>query len=62
VLNYPTSGRWGVTGAIAATFEAYQAGFIDHVPTTCLDEFTVLTDYLKRFAALPAVAAYKATK
>lgn len=36
----------------------YQKGHIDHVPTTCLDEYPVVIAYIKRFLELPTVKAY----
>lgn len=36
----------------------FQAGFIDHVPPSCLDKFPVILAYLERFAQLPAIKTY----
>ena len=38
----------------------YQKGFIDHVPTTALDEYTSIIDYIKRVMAVPEVAVWYA--
>ena len=40
----------------------FQAGFIDHVPPTCLDKFPIITAYLDRVRAQPAIKAYYDSK
>ena len=36
----------------------FRAGFIDHVPTTCLDGFPVIIAWIDRMMAIPEVAAW----
>ena len=37
---------------------AFQAGHIDFVPTTCLDKYPVITAWIARMMAIPAVKAW----
>ena len=38
----------------------FSAGFIDHVPTSCLDAFPLITSYIARCLEVPPVKAYYA--
>ena len=44
--------------ALVPYFKRYTMGFIDHVPTNCLDEFPVVTAWIARVLALPPIKAY----
>jgi len=37
------------------TLRQFTRGHIDYVATTCLDEYPVIVDYMKRFCALPQI-------
>ena len=42
-----------IVDCVAVVFlRGFTRGHVDHVPTTCLDDFPVLVDYIKRFCAL----------
>ena len=41
---------------------ALRGGFLDHVPSTCLDQYATITSYLEAFYALPALVPYYAAK
>mmetsp|Transcript_9533 Transcript_9533/g.14344 ORF Transcript_9533/g.14344 Transcript_9533/m.14344 type:complete len:224 (-) Transcript_9533:85-756(-) len=40
----------------------FQAGFIDHIPTDCLDKYPVVLAWMERMRAIPEIAEYYANK
>ena len=40
------------------TLRNFQKGHIDHVPTSCLDKYTEISEYIKFMMSLPAVKAW----
>ena len=44
--------------ALVPELRKYSAGFIDHVPTDCMEKYPKLTAYINAFLAIPAVKAY----
>jgi len=47
---------------VFAQLKSITKGVMDHIPTTCLDEYPAIQAWMARFAAIPAIESYLAPK